>query len=824
MLGLLFAASGLTALVYQLVWTRWAGLVLGHFAPAAAVVVATWMAGLAAGNWVLGRAAERLSPGKALRLYAVMEGALAAIAAVSPWIFHGSAPVYLAMAGTGTGWLARAVWCAVLLLPPTVLMGGTLPAVVQAAGASGPGQLARLYALNTAGAAAGPVLAAFVLMPVFGIRTTLWLACGLNAVVAVAAWRLAPRADGTASPAAPSGGREGAPLFPCVLGACSGFLALGFEVALTRLVTLTITLTSVYGFAIVLSVFLLGMAGGAWLARKRPPQAGNVLAAFAIALAIPWGWALAASCWGFLPPLLIGMWERFGGFGGRVLLGGIVTMAVLLPLPAAFGYALPVLAGVPGFGGAAAVGRLFAANTAGAIAGALAVGFLALPRFGLAGTIQGLGILSILLAGTAGWAARPRVRTWLPFAVAGLLAMNAVVPEPDPVTMNAGLALRPRRDILDAARAGRAAVVYERDGLSGRVSVIADAPGSLVFAIDGAPNASTSPEDQLTQMTLAYLPAVVAARPRRALVIGLGAGMTAGSLSLFPGLDEVRIAEIEPAQAGVAAVFGEFNHGVLSRPNVTVQFDDARHFLLAERGSFDVISSDPADLFVGGMVNLYTVEFYRLVRARLASGGAFVQWFHAYHLDREDLRGILRTALEVFPRAGLWVEPHGDLILLAMDEPFRVDLEAWERRLGDPAVAADLARAGLKPPSDLAGFCLWGPADLARWAKGARLCTDADPYLEFTTPRRPFSRRDQNRLGREVALFAPLDPVPLARESASARLRMARLALGHGFLARARAECRRGLELAPGRRDLLSLLARVDEVEHAASTRQEPRE
>jgi spermidine synthase len=376
--------------------------------------------------------------------------------------------------------------------------------------------------------------------------------------------------------------------------------------------------------------------------------------------------------------------------------------------------------------------------------------------------------------------------------------------------MDAGLALRPRRDILEAAKAGRATIVHQRDGFSGRVSVLADGPDSLVFSIDGAPNASTSPEDMLTQMALAHLPAVAADAPRRALVIGLGTGITAGSLSLFPGVAEVQVAEIEPVQAGVAAVFRGFNHGVLERSNVRVRFDDARHLLLTERGTFDVISSDPADLFVGGMVNLYTLEFYRLVRARLAPGGAFVQWIHAYHLDSDDLRGAVRTALEVFPHAGLWVEPHGDLFLLATGRPLRLDLEAWDRRLRDPAVAADLARAGIIPASDLAGFFLWGSADLARYAQGGRLCTDADPFLEFTAPRRPFSRREQNRLGREVACFEPLDPAPLVRETVASRARLARLALGHGFVARARAECRRALELAPGRPDLVKQLAGIE--------------
>jgi hypothetical protein len=187
-----------------------------------------------------------------------------------------------------------------------------------------------------------------------------------------------------------------------------------------------------------------------------------------------------------------------------------------------------------------------------------------------------------------------------------------------------------------------------------------------------------------------------------------------------------------------------------------------------------------------------------------------VQYVHAYHLGSGDLRGLLRTVLDVFPQAGLWVEPHGDLLLLTTDGPLRIDLDAWGRHLADPRVAADLARSGTIPGSDLAGFFLWGPADMARYAEGGRLCTDADPFLEFTVPRRPFSRREQNRLGWEVACFEPLDPAPLVRETVAARARLARLALSHGFVARARAECRRALELSPGRRDLVAQMAAIE--------------
>lgn len=803
----LFVASGAVALVYQLVWARWAGLVLGRFAPAVATVTATFMAGLAVGSLLFGRIAARSTPAGALRLWALLEGGLALAAAASP--------VMVTDAGQRLAdLLPRPVWCALVLLPPTILMGGTLPVIVRAAGAATPAAVARLYALNTAGAAMGPLLAAFWAMPGIGIGATLWLACGINLLIAIAAWRMSKDAPDSPPSSASTIGADipvadrlapALPALPLLLAAASGALALGFEVALTRLVTLTISRTSVYGFAIVLSAFLFGLAAGAAACHRRPPGGSGGLLAFAGSQTVAWAWTLAALAgWDALVPGLAAAWRQLEGFGGRALFDGTVTTAVLLPLPAAFGYALPALCASLPRVDAAAVGRLTAANTTGAILGALAAGFVLLPRLGLTRTLLGLGALSLALAAAAAWAARPRWRAAIPLGFAVALAPGAFISSPDPRVMNAGLNLRPDLAILNAA------VVMEEDGLTGRVSVMSRAPGHLAFSIDGAPNASNSPTDVVTQVLLAWLPLLAADQPRRMLVIGLGAGITAGSASGSPGLEELRIVEIEPAQPRVAAVFRASNHDVLHHPAVRLTFDDGRRYLRASADRFDAVSNDPADLFVSGMANLYTRESHRLVRARLAEGGAFVQYLHAYHLRADDLRGLLATTQSVFPHTSVWVQPHGDFLVLATDRELRIDPAAWERRLREGGAAADLAAAGIAPASDIAGLFLWNAAEVARYAGNARLVTDADPFTEFTISRVPFTRTGQNRLGRDVALFGPLTPAPLVREDAATRLRLARLAFGHGLLSRARAEATRALALSPGKREALTLLDRID--------------
>ncbi|MEK7765150.1 MAG: fused MFS/spermidine synthase [bacterium] len=797
LLAALLAASGFCALGYELLWTRWAGLALGTFGLATVVVTATFMAGLALGNWAFGAAAARRSPAGAVRLYGRLEAGLALLAAASPFVLP----------------RAQSTWlCALALLPPTVLMGGTLPAAVQALSISGTAGLARAYAFNTLGAAAGPVIAAFALLPVLGLTGTLRAVLVLNVSVAAAAFLLARRFSSTAPEPLPARPAHGDRL-PLWLAAGAGFLALAFEIVLTRLLVLTITRSSVYGFAMTLSAFLIGIAAGAWALRRRPPATRQrALLGFAGALTLVWVCGAATSGWALLLPLVFNVWVYLPPFAWRAAFDGLVTVALLLPLTASFGYALPALLDACADRGTATAGRLVAANTLGAVAGTIIAGLVLIPLLGLERSLTLLGALALALAALAAVSAAPPLRRWVPAGAVGLIALTLILPQPDPVMLNAGLNNRALASVLADVRLHRTTVRFQRDSLAGRIALWWRPPGQLTFRIDGMPNASLAAEDMLTQVALAHLPALLHPRPRRALVIGLGMGVTAGSLALHRDLEELHVAEINPAQPELARSLWQFNGDVLRDPRMRLHLDDARHWLRASPLTYDLISSDPANLYVAGMVNLYTREYYELIRSRLTPGGVFLQWMHYYQIGSGDLRGVIRTFQDVFPHASVWMHMGGEAFLLATPEPVRLDLADWERRLAASGFAADLARGRIEPPVDLAGLYLWGEEEARRFAGDARVCTDDRPYLEFTTPRVEHSGDRTMALATGMGLFGPVAPAPLIKEDVRRRIRLGELALGWGHLARARAEFTRALALAPSRA-LRARLADVDAAE-----------
>jgi spermidine synthase len=911
------------ALVYQLLWTRWLGLIVGHFATATATVVTAFMAGLALGTWALGRRAARLSPAAALRLYAGLEAGLAAFAALTPLLLATSSPVVPALARAAADPAVRALLCFGVLLPPTIMMGGTLPAVVQAMSATAPARLGPLYALNTIGGASGPLLAAFVLLPALGLRRSAWLAAAINAIVAALAWRLARRlsdappapagespapSPGAASPAADPAGRAGtasdpalrgatarppaaaksatapAPVhqaagppdppgddlpsppprwLPYVLAGAGGFLALGFEIALTRQFVLTITGGSVYGFAVILSSYLIGIALGAWLVKRRPPAtAAGALGGFALAQGVAWLFAATTPFWDAIPPLLVRVWWNPLPFWMLTLFNFSVVLALVLLLTTASGFALPALVGALPGRDAAAVGRLFAANTVGAVLGSSLTGFVFLVRLGLANTLLALGALA-LLTGLAAWlASRPRRDTALlvwaalpailgagvavlasgrpPLLVLGLLgllpaaavaalaargdpaegpALRALipapfllllpfaVPPPDAGIMNAGMynrphGFRPGEGASPSSTAEEAAqklgrIIYQKDSLTARIAVRAINTMEMSFVVNGKPDGSTSLVDMYTQIFMAHLPALMHPRPRRVLVIGCGTGTTTGSLTLHPEIEEIHLCEIEPAQIEVARIFGRHNHHGVDHPRVRLHLDDARHWLMTDDTKYDLIVSEPSNLWVSGMVNLFTAEFYAEVRRHLNPGGVFFQWIHYYRVGMDDVKGMLATHTREFPETLFWLHEYGDAFLLSRaDGGAAIEIRDWERRLAQPRIAEDLKRIRIEGLETLS-FLLWGPEDIRRWRGDAPVCTDDRPYLEFTTPMIRYSPQDVQDMRRKMQFFGPVTPIPINGETADLRRRLADGWYERGSFARALAEYRRALELNP---------------------------
>jgi hypothetical protein len=245
---------------------------------------------------------------------------------------------------------------------------------------------------------------------------------------------------------------------------------------------------------------------------------------------------------------------------------------------------------------------------------------------------------------------------------------------------------------------------------------------------------------------------------------------------------------------------------------VHIHLDDARHFLLADRGTYDVIVSEPSNLWVSGMVNLFTREFYENVKRHLSPGGVFFQWIHYYRISDADTRGMMKTFTSVFPQTTFWVHQYGDAFLLARDPDVGVDVDAWTRRLAVTELTEDLKRIQVTP-AELFGFFLWGPEDVRRYCAEAAVCTDDRPYLEFTTPRVRYSPDDVQDLRRKMQLYGPLAPMPLARESAAVRIRLGDQFFARQSLIRAKTEYQRAAVLDPGSAAARRKVAQVAELE-----------
>jgi len=776
--ALCFLVSGAAGLVYEIVWSKEFTHVLGNSLHAISTVVAAFLCGLALGAWRLGPWLSK--PGRGPRTYAHLELGIAAIGVLSVPALRGMSPVFGAMhaalGGSPAFGAATFAFVFLLLLPPTLLMGATLPVLVDhfEHDLVGPA-LARLYAVNTAGAVAGSWLGGFVLVPGAGLLAASLGAAALNVAAALVALRYAsPRREAEAAPAAPAAAEASGPIAPLApaarrivgLGlALSGFAALAFQIAWVRLFGLVLG-SSVYSFAGVLGVYLAGLAAGAalagrWIARARSLA---VLAALQAALAL----AAAGSLWLFprLPDLYLGIARSAGESWGSLFAAQLALVAGVVLVPCLLmGAVFPVAVRFLQHGGSAGtVGRAYAVNTAGTIAGSLGAGFLLVPSLGVQGThtlAVALSALVAALAAALAWRERGApARIGAIAAAAGVLAVAACFAAPrwDPAVMSAGT-FRPsaRAYIEGSARGGagslvrramsREKVLLHREGLNGSVLVTLDTlSGNVAMRIGGKVDASST--DMLTQSLFGALPAALADSGARALVIGQGSGATLAAL-LATGAGPTDLVELERAVLEGSRFFHEPGHDPLDDPRVRVLVADGRTVLAHARSRWDVIVSEPSNPWLAGVNNLFTRDFYRLVRARLAPAGVFAQWIQLYEISPATFGSILDGFLASFPRGHAFLGAGGqDLVLVACDSTRSLSLA----RLSTPAARRELARGGLLGPEGVAGYWI-GPLDSLRvLAAGAPANTDDRPYVEYRAP------RDLVERGRP----APGDALPLA--------------------------------------------------------------
>lgn len=789
-----FFASGMTGLVYEIVWTRMFTTLFGASLPAVSSVTACFLFGLGAGARWFGRRAGAMR--RPLATYGLLEIAIGAYALASPAlmaILEGALTPILGASATVLAFVRLAA-AMLFLIPPTFCMGGTLPILVRfwcARESELPRRLSLLYAANTLGAAVGALAAGNVLLSTLGVWPALGVAAALNAAVGVAAL-LAQRAPQETIPevrrARPEeSGAWKLPLAAGVLGAVSLLHQVAWARALSPFFG-----SSVYAVSAVLGSFLTGIAAGSLLLPRllRGAREGRSLLS-SLQLRLAFYTLLFTAVVPGLPALYVGLYrllgESFWAFlGGQYLLILAITGVPTAIIGASFPL-LCLLACPDDEDACGATGRIYFWNSGGNLVGALAAGFLLIPAIGIQHTIA-LGVAGSAAVGlsfadwrlptgarralySAGvlllfwWLVPPWSRESLsagPYAVVALLGLpepESADPAPRPAApkRDAGpgraapapkAAAAPHRESVKTARdtadslaargfTTRFRVLYYREGAHASVAVTEDQGGVRTLTLDGKADASTGPGDMAAQLLLGHLPLLAHGQARSALVVGLGSGVTLGAVARHP-LQRIDCVEIESAMRGAALLFRDVNGNALDDPRVRLHFEDARTFLRATPERYDVIISEPSNLWMGGVSHLFTREHFMRCREALAPGGVLCQWLHLYQIGPDDFRMAVRTLLDVFPRGAVFLANSADVILLATTADGPALEPAWP---SSPEVQADLLRAGVSGPQDQRLRARAGGEALAEALRGVPVNTDGHPRLEFSTARHQFVDR-----------------------------------------------------------------------------------
>jgi spermidine synthase len=738
---LLFVGSGAAALMYEVIWFQLLQLVIGSSAVSLGVLLGTFMGGMCLGSWCLPRVVDRAR--HPFRVYAALEAGIAILALLLLWFMPLINSAYATFGG-GTP-LVRAVVAGICLLPPTLLMGATLPAIARGIEASprGVAWLGFFYGGNIAGAVIGSLAAGFVLLRLYDVSVGTYVAVSINLLVAGVAMLLARRSGSSPSTgpeirAGVAPGEPGSRWVFLVIG-LSGLTALSSQVVWTRLLSLLFGGT-VYSFSLILAVFLaglgLGSTAGAALG-KRNIDARRALAWCQVALSVAmfWGaWALLA----WLP--FVAVSEAIASNASLRLLKDLQRCAeVVLPAAMLWGASFPLaLAALvdrnrdPG----RLVGSVYAANTLGAIGGSLGVGLFVVGVFGSQVTQQLLIVIStlagLLLLFTS--QARPLksadVATSIGLAaVAGTLAW-ATPPVP-------GVLVAYGRH--SASWVGFSDITYVGEGLNAFVAVSKSSTGVPSYHNSGKVQASSEGEDMRLQRMLGHFSHLIPQRPKDVLVVGLGAGVTAGAVAIAPNVEHVDIVEIEPlVPKSVAAYFGNYNYGVVNDPKVTMHIDDGRHFLLTTDRKYDVITSDPLDPWIKGAATLFTEEFFNVIRAHLNPGGVVTQFVQLYGSNTAAVKSEIGTFMKVFPYTvvfGNLDDGQGyDLVLVGQVAPMTIDVDALQRRLDAPAsarIARSLKEIGISSAVELLGNYAGDTDSLRPWLRDALINTDRNLRLQY---------------------------------------------------------------------------------------------
>jgi spermidine synthase len=768
---IIFFLSGISGLIYEVIWTRQLSLIFGNTVFATSTVLSSFMAGLGIGSLYIARIIDkRPNP---FKLYALIEGGIGGYALLTPLLFSALNPLYrIAYSFLGNNFyilsLIRFVFCFFILIIPTSLMGATLPAISKSfkIGQDTVGKnVGYLYGANTFGAAFGCFMTTFILQRFLGLNLSILIGAGINILLCLAIL-FYTRYFGYVYQ--PDVVRENESSFKdiespvklfLVLFFIMGFTSLAYEVLWVRTLILVFGATA-YSFGIMLSIFLTGLAIGSILSARIADRVKEKLfwlgvIEIAVFVSIIIGEFLIPSFSSIIQQTRVAWGTSWNVFLNTIL---ILSLLVIGPPALLIGMAFPL--GIRYLNNnlkviGRDVGLLYAVNTFGAIAGSFTGGFIFIAAMGLRNSLLfnaclnlSLGIILIVFC--------HRRRIMLRFAtiipvVIALITIILFIPywQPDKfvnplwyrdMLTNPIHGVKQIHTVLFQEETSSATVMVRKDSreptqmiVQGKTLLLDKGGEGKSFYIDGTAEGSSERQDMRIQYLLGHLPAMIHPAPEEGLVIGLGTGVTLRALNSH-GLKQIDCIELNPCIRNVAKYFALENEEVLNCPEVNIIVGDGRNHLLLTPKKYDIITAEPYQPFIAGSTNLYTKEFYLLCKERLKRGGVICQWFPLFQISVEDIKSFLNTFQSVFKNITLWTEGTNSIIIGINDNDTEINLRLMLKKLEEPICHAHFSKANISSGLAFFGHLAMTQNEIRDFCSHSPIVTDNMPFLEFTAP------------------------------------------------------------------------------------------
>jgi spermidine synthase len=744
---IIFFISGICGLAYEILWVRMLGLILGNSIYAVSLVVAAFMAGLGLGSYLAGRYIEKHPD--PLRIYALLEIGIGIFALLSPLILSLLSPIY---AWFGKFWISSPILLNILrfklafivLLIPTILMGGTLPILsryfIRKQNRLG-GDIARLYGVNTLGAVIGCLLTGFVLIEFIGVRQTIFAMAAINLAIGLIVWifgkgKALPEFAETETRKSKEKTSVDYPqsllTLILIVFALSGFASIAYEVIWTRSLAFFIGHTS-YAFTSILASFLLGIGLGSLIVSRYSDKAKNLILALGIAEILIGLTAVVGI------PLLSGTFyamER--SFGLRtwatpIWIKFVYSFCIMLLPTLLMGITFPLAAkiylNIKDLG--KGIGRIYAINTLGGIFGSFAAVFILIPLLGLQSSIIAVAIINLLIGVILIFRAPDIGAGPKSMFISGAILAMAIL----------GIILPSNTNIYSLTnRDYRGQSLYYKEGLNNTIEIFQRQDKILDLFIDGELNASTSKTGMLVHKLLTQLPIMLHPNPRSVFQVGLGSGMTSGAALPFKTIETINCAEISKDIVDAASKFSEWNHNIIQSPRFNLQLEDGRIALLTDKRKYDImVTGIIHPKYNPGNAGLYSKDYYELCKSRLSEDGIMCQWIPLNALRDSEFKMIIATFQQVFPHTSLWFEElfgangNNNAILIGTNQQLRCNYDRIAALFQNPSIAEEFRSEGIENPAALLNRFIACDGDLAEYSGSQPEISDNRPRLEFGT-------------------------------------------------------------------------------------------